>query len=85
MIVYYYQMRDGSIQSTQGIDPWLSNGPNTARVMRMDGVVMKCIHDNDHQPWSYHLSPDETVFVLLSAPNLRKVDHSHDVDHDLDF
>lgn len=64
---YYYELRDGSVSSTLGLDPYLSNGSDTRRVFRHDGPVLKCIHDNDVQPWGYHISIEQSTEIILKA------------------
>lgn len=66
--IYYYERRDGSVLATYGIDSFLSVNPLTKRVFRLDSEKLKCVHDNDTQPWGYYLDKDESFLILLKAP-----------------
>lgn len=82
-MIYYYQKRDGTILSTDGIDPFLSNSDDVKRVFRKDGARLKCVQDNDTQPWGYHLEPAESVEFILKASEPGPIKHLL-MDDDLD-
>ena len=64
---YYYEQRDGTVLCTTGLDPFLCNDSGVRRAFRMDGDRLKCIHDNDSQPWGYHLGREEGMLIILRA------------------
>ena len=73
--VFYYELVDGTVLSTNGIDPFMSNSDTVNRVFRMDGPVLKCVHDNQRMPWGYHLSVEETMQIVLKASDPTDTDH----------
>lgn len=74
--IFYYELVDGTICSTNGLDPFMANNDSTVnRVFRMDGPVLKCIHDNLRMPWGYHLSVEETMQIVLKSSDPTDTDH----------